>query len=116
MLKFAETAQVGDKILAYDFEPMFTRDDRFIIGTVVAKGPIHAFVADLGREVYLYDGYTIEITGASRETDSRIGDTGYVPFETMMDYDGRVENLTKPFEQFGIEEQFAELEVLMGGV
>lgn len=109
MLKFAETAQVGDKILAYDFEPMPGRDDHFIIGTVVAKGPIHHPVEGF----YMFEGYTIEITGADSETDSRIGDTGYVPFETTFDYDGRVDNLTKGFEMFGIEEQFAELEATM---
>jgi hypothetical protein len=34
----------------------------------------------------------------------------------MFDYDGRVDNLTEAFEQFGIEEQFAELEAAMGGL
>ena len=112
MLKFAETAQVGDKIRALDFEPFPGRDDHFIIGTVIAKGPIHHPVEGF----YMFEGYTIEITGADREDDSRIGDTGYVPFETSFDYDGRVENLTEAFEQFGIEEQFAELEAAMGGL
>ena len=62
----------------------------------------------------MFEGYTIEITGADREDDSRIGDTGYVPFETSFDYDGRVENLTEAFEQFGIEEEFASLTAAMG--
>lgn len=112
MLKFAETAQVGDKIRAFDFQPIPGRDDHFIIGTVIAKGPINHPVEGF----YMFDGYTIEITGADSETDSRIGDTGYVPFESMMDYDGRVENLTEAFEQFGIEEEFAALEAAMGGI
>lgn len=86
MLKFAETAQVGDVIKAFDFQPMPGRDDHFIVGRVVAKGEIHHPVEGF----YLCDGYTIEITGADREDDSRIGDTGYVPFETTFDYDGRV--------------------------
>jgi hypothetical protein len=112
MLKFAETAQVDDTIRAFDFQPIPGRDDHFIIGTVVAKGPIHHPVEGF----YMFDGYTIEITGASRETDSRIGDTGYIPFEVdMLEYDGRVENLTDAFEQFGIEEEFAALEAAMGG-
>lgn len=91
MLKFENTAELGDMIRAYDFEPIPGREDHYITGRVVAKGPIHAFHADAGREVYLCDGYTIEITGASHEDDPRIGDTGYVPFETsFFDYDGRV--------------------------
>lgn len=109
MLKFAETAQVGDKIRAYDFQPIRGQHEHFIIGTVVAKGPIHHPVEGF----YMFEGYTIEITGADSEDDSRIGDTGYVPFESMFDYDGRVENLTEAFEQFGIEEQFAELEAMI---
>ena len=89
MLKFAETAQIGDVIKAFDFKPMEGREDSFLIGKVVAKGPIHRFEPELEREIYLCDGYTIEITECSDNV--RTGDTGYVPFEVrFMEYDERI--------------------------
>jgi hypothetical protein len=90
MLKFAETAQIGDVIKAFDFKPMEGREDSFLIGKVIAKGPIKRFEPELDREIYLCDGYTIEITECSDNV--RTGDTGYVPFQvSMMEYDERVQ-------------------------
>jgi hypothetical protein len=90
MLKFAETAQVGDVIKAFDFKPMQGREDSFLVGKVIAKGPIKRFEPELGREIYLCDGYTIEVTECSDNV--RLGDTGFVPFEvSMMEYDERVQ-------------------------
>lgn len=88
MLKFENVAEIGDTIKAFDFMPMEGRDDMYIIGEVVDKGviihPVHG--------VPMMDGYTIRITGASREDDSRIGDEGYVPFENfMLEYENRVQ-------------------------
>lgn len=88
MMKFENTAQIGDTIKAFDFQPMEGRSDRFIIGRVVEKGTIYH--PQFG--VPMYKGYTIEITDAAREDDPRIGDVGYVPFEVaFMEYDNRVE-------------------------
>lgn len=96
MLKFAEFANVGDVIKAYDFKPMEGRPDCFMTGIVTAKGPIYVdrdFGDGVIRNVYMYDGYTIKIIGADEDTrEARIGDTGYVPFEVdFMEYDGRIE-------------------------
>ena len=96
MLKFAEFANVGDVIKAYDFKPMEGRPDCFMTGIVLDKGPIYVD-RDFGdgeiRRVYLCDGYTIKIIGADDDTkDARIGDTGYVPFEVdFLEYDERIE-------------------------
>lgn len=92
MLKFENTAEVGDLIRAYDFEPMPDRPDAYVTGWVETKGPIFVEIEE-GREVYVCDGYTIRCqydTNGSRE-----GIKVHVPFETSMcDFDGRIENLT----------------------
>ena len=83
MLKYQNLAQVGDVIRAYDFRG---RRDAYIQGKVLAKGAIKK-----AEGAYtLYTGYTIQIqqdaAGFGRE-----GDWGYIPFETYVDYDERVE-------------------------
>lgn len=76
MLKFEATANIGDTIRAYDF---FGNRDAYIEGKIVFKGWIEHPVT--GAE--LYKGYMIEI---EKDTlGKREGDTGYVPFETVMD-------------------------------
>ena len=42
MLKFENTANVGDMIRAYDFEPMSDRPDSYLVGEVLEKGAIWA--------------------------------------------------------------------------
>jgi len=83
MLKYQNLAAVGDRIRAYDFRGM---KDAFIEGVIIDKGPIKN---EQGAYL-LFNGYTIEIdkdgAGFGRE-----GDLGYIPFETSMDYDDRVE-------------------------
>ena len=84
MFKHEATAQLGDTIRAYDFKGM----PEHIEGTVVDKGmikhPTHGFD--------MYAGYTIAITKDTMGSGKRVGDTGYVPFETdFMEYDERVE-------------------------
>lgn len=89
MLKYENTAEIGDVIKAYDYEPMEGRPSRFIVGRVIKKGD----VVHPEYGVSMFKGFHIEITDADRNDDSRIGDIGYVPFETTFDYDGRVEVL-----------------------
>lgn len=83
MLKFENLANVGDVIRGYDFMGM---KDAYIQGTVTAKGSIYHPVEGF----YMYEAYTIMVdkdgAGFGRE-----GDTAYIPFETSMEYDGRVE-------------------------
>ena len=81
MFKFESLAGVGDRIRAYDFRGM----DAYIEGVVVAKGAIHT---PSGQ--YVYEGYTIAIDVDTLADGTRVGDTGYVAFETTLDYDGRV--------------------------
>lgn len=88
MLKFEKLAKIGDMIKAFDFMPMEGRDDMYICGEVIDTGmimhPVNGFA--------MFKGYTIQITGASSEDDTRIGDVGYVPYENdMLEYDNRVE-------------------------
>ena len=81
MLKYENLAEVGMVIRGYDFRGS---KGAYLEGKVIAKGEI---VVD-GR--YHFDGYTIMV-----ETDGaefgREGEEAYIPFETSMDYDGRVE-------------------------
>ena len=95
MLKFENTAEVGDMISAYDFEPMADRPDQYVTGWVEAKGPIFVEFED-GTERYICDGYTIqcfEDTNGARE-----GIKVHVPFEMgFTDFDGRIECLSKTY-------------------
>lgn len=89
MLKFENTAQVGDVIKAYDFKPMPEEmkadyPDCFLVGRVVDKGDIH-----LPGGPLMYRGYTVEIL-VERDGYTKY-ETAYVPFEvSMMEYDERV--------------------------
>lgn len=82
MLKFENLANVGDVVRGYDFRGM---KEAYIQGTVIAKGAIQ-----LDNGVYMYDGYTIRVEEDGAEW-GRDGDIAYIPFETSLDYDGRVE-------------------------
>jgi len=81
-LKYENTAEIGDTIRAYDFEPMPGRRDRYVEGVVKAKGSVS----------YGYDAFTIEVTEdvAFPADDNRVGLNVYAPFESDLDYDGRV--------------------------
>ena len=83
MFKFESLAGVGDRIRAYDFRG---GKDYYIEGTVMSKGSIQT---PSGQ--YLYEGYTISIDVDTMPGGERVGDVGYVPFETTLDYDDRIE-------------------------
>jgi hypothetical protein len=91
MLKFENTANIGDIIKAFDFKPMADRPDSFLTGRVVEKGEM--FQDFDGRKVYIGNGYTVEVLGGDSESAPiRKGQTMYVPFEVdFMEYDERVE-------------------------
>lgn len=82
-MKYENFAKVGDVIRAYDFQ--YTRAC-YLEGRVIEKGMImHP------KEGFpLYDGYTIQVTVDSTGM-GRDDDIAYVPFETGVDYDGRIE-------------------------
>jgi hypothetical protein len=90
MLKFENTAKVGDYIRGYDFKPVIGRGDSYMEGRVTAKGGVG----------YGYAAYTIQIINrvlGGEEVEIEEDDEGYVPFEvSFMDYDARVINLSRP--------------------
>lgn len=90
MLKFENTANVGDIIKAYDFKPMSDRPDVFLAGRVIAKGPCYQEVN--GMKLYICEGYTVEVLGGDERTrKSRKGQIMTVPFEIdFMEFDERV--------------------------
>lgn len=93
MLKFENTAEVGDVIKAFDFKPMSDREDSFLTGVVTAKGPIYQDFE--GRKVYVCEGYTVNVLYSETTNEEydkkRIGTEMFVPFEMdFMEYDGRV--------------------------
>ena len=86
MFKFEELANIGDTIRSYDFQGM----DVYIEGVVIDKGWIKH--PTTGHE--LYKGYTVRCTKDTMDAgyySNRLHDTVYVPFESTLDYDGRVE-------------------------
>ena len=81
MLKYENLANIGDVIRGYDFRGS---KDAYIEGKVIAKGEV------VIQDIYKYDAYTIVVEKDGAEF-GREGDEMYIPFETSMDYDGRVE-------------------------
>ena len=83
MLKYENLAGVGDRVRAYDFRG---GKDYYIEGVVMSKGAIQTPTGQ-----YMYEGYTISIDVDTMPGGTRRGDVGYVPFETTLDYDDRIE-------------------------
>jgi hypothetical protein len=86
MLKFENTAEVGDRIRSYDFEPIPGRTDCFIEGTVIDKG-YHPTEG--------YKCFTVvcdfESVSCADSNYSRISRNVYVPMGcSFMEYDTRV--------------------------
>ena len=79
-LMFENTANVGDKIRAYDFAPTKKVGDYYLEGIVTDKGMLD------GKDYY---SYKIKITKVVRDdkdvTEQRNYRFSYVPFETDMD-------------------------------
>lgn len=90
MLKFQNTANIGDSIRAYDFAPRLGVGDCFLEGTVIDA------TRDKG-----FDAYKVLVTadcwdGSEIDSGSRVGSIAYVPFQvSFMEFDGRVLNLSK---------------------
>ena len=83
MLKYENLAEVGMVIRGYDFRGT---KGAYIEGKVIAKGE----VKHPKTGMYLFEGYTIIVEKDGAEF-GREGEEAYIPFETSMDYDGRVE-------------------------
>lgn len=83
MLKFENTANVGDTIRALDFMPMPGVDTQYVEGPVVD-------INDNG-------GYKAFVIRCSKDTTKmdRVGEYIYVPMQvSFMEYEGRVINLS----------------------
>jgi|TARA_R110001592_G_scaffold311402_1_gene586251 hypothetical protein len=87
MLKFEKTAEIGDLIKAYDFQPMSDRGDSYIVGKVTDKGMANG----------MYMAYTVDvihrvISGENADRDE--ANTSFVPFQvSFMEYDERVSKI-----------------------
>ena len=77
--KFENTAEVGDVIRGYDFRG----HDSYIEGEVIEKGMVHGYYA-----------YSINIVKDTAGEGGRVGDVGYIPFESTFDFDGRDEKVS----------------------
>jgi hypothetical protein len=77
---------IGDCIKAFDFEPCKGRPDMYVVG----------IVKDIGWIRNEYIGFTIDCVydsvaeSVNKPEYSRVGQTVYVPVQTLFDYDGRV--------------------------
>jgi hypothetical protein len=81
MLKFENTAEVGDTVKCFDFQPMEGREQKFCIGTVVEKGYFEEFGVR---------GYRIAVT---KDTVFDEGDRTEIiaPFGCLIgDFDNRI--------------------------
>ena len=82
-MKFENIAKIGDVIRAYDF---MGSKEAYLEGTIIAKGEIKHPV----NGMHLFDGFTIVVEKDAAEF-GRENDEAYIPFETSLEYDGRVE-------------------------
>ena len=94
MLKYENTAEVGDTIKAYDFKPMSDRPDRYVAGKVIGKGTTAA----------PYRAFTIIVDDDSGDMtpgpDNRVGCEVFVPFETAFaEFEGRVAKIEGPRDE-----------------
>jgi len=81
-LKFQNKFKVGDKIKAFDFEPMPDRPDRFVVGSVIK---VDATAQSQPGAL----GYHIKVE-KDEPSGKRVGQTIFVPYEIGMDHDDRV--------------------------
>jgi hypothetical protein len=86
MLKYAKTARVGDRIRAYDFQPIPGR------GACYIEGPVIAISDEMGFDAFVV---SCEIDKFGGEfSDSRVGCKIYVPHQIgITEFEGRVEKI-----------------------
>jgi hypothetical protein len=81
-----EGFEVGQRIKAYDFQPIPGRDEHFIEGTIIG-------VCLAGENTAVPYAHYLVVCDHDSDYDesySRLDELIYVPMETSMDYDGRV--------------------------
>lgn len=80
--KFEATAEVGDLIKCYDFEPHPDRQDRYVVGRVLEKG----FLTD-----FSIHGYRIAVLKDTVFTGEDMRDEVVTAFEMMFgEHDDRI--------------------------
>jgi hypothetical protein len=90
MMKFENTAQLGDRLKALDFRPMDDRPDRFVVGTVIKR---HEFGEMRGDISIPFSCYIVKCEESSHG-QYEIGEEVFVPYETAFsEYDERVQKL-----------------------
>ena len=86
-MKYENTAEIGDTIKAYDFEPMSDRPDRYVVGKVIGKGT-RPVCAPYWAFSIIVDNDSGDMTPGP---DNRVGCEVFVPFETAFaEFEGRV--------------------------
>ena len=84
-LKYENLANIGDTIRGYDF---YGNKEAYVEGVVTDKGWVKHPIT--GMELYL--GYTILVSkDGVQESFGREGEIAYVPFESSLEYDDRVQ-------------------------
>ena len=91
MMKFEETAEVGDLIKAFDFQPRSDLEDSYIVGHVTDKGMCeNGYLAYTINVIHRVIGGVIDDSTSAKYS----WDKGYVPFEKFfMEYDERVSKI-----------------------
>jgi hypothetical protein len=91
MMKFENTAQSGDRLKAFDFQPMEGREDRFVVGTVVEKVEFGTSYKE--ESFFPYSCYVVKCEDSSHD-QYELGQEVFVPYEVgFMEYDERVKKL-----------------------
>lgn len=83
-IDYTNTAEIGDTIRAYDFEPIPGRAPLYVEGEVINKG----MIKEAG-----FKGYEITVTKDADPDDGRVDEVVYVPFKYIFDFEGRVEKI-----------------------
>tara|TARA_B100001027_G_scaffold215841_1_gene190680 strand:- start:2158 stop:2535 length:378 start_codon:yes stop_codon:yes gene_type:complete len=83
-LKFQNKFELLDVIKAYDFEPIDGDVPRYVVGVVMS----YTVKGSGGKPGYAH--YEIEVI-ASSHGQYKVDEIVYVPYETTMDFDGRIE-------------------------
>lgn len=85
MLKFESVATIGDRIRAYDFEPLHGREDSFVEGRILRTS------AEQGYKAFII---VCDFDSMDNGKWTRVSHEIAVPMGTSMDYDGRVTKIS----------------------
>lgn len=99
---FEDIAEVGDRIRAWDHQPIVGRPEYFCEGKVIAKGIVPILRDEEGLPYGGgFAGFTILVDHDNIDWDDedhpngRVSTEVYVPFDSCFDWVGRVQKLIK---------------------